>query len=852
MVLVSRIGVSISPHSMTWVIPDTSPAPLRTNPPPVIRSMKMFPWSGRMAVTPVRTGPLPGLSGPSPRMIVAWPTRTPSTSVIALYLPGLNRPSGTPSSLARTLGPSESTNAIATLYRGSGMPALFGPYLRSGFVERRGFDRYSVPADGDLPLLAFLVAANRPAQYLADEVAIVDSAPLRDEHQVAPSGRQAGQRVALQKEEPALLVHPKIDPRHVSTAKGHESGPAGRPQSLQLRRVELGGHVVANAVVPLELVLEAVHRRLLRLVEEDDLHWNQDFGALLAQKADGELAAGDVVLDQRRLLVSLEDLPHHFPKLALRVADALRNDALGGTLRHRLHDQGKFGEILEQALLARGHQLKVWRLDPVLPDDLLRQAFVQRNGERGRIGTRIRDVEQLQQRGNLAFPIATLETLRDVENKVQRRGGKQRGQLRGCFEIHDLVAPGRNCFPDGLQRRRRVVLRLRVLHRIRRGDDPLHVVCKTHPQWAVPARRFALPPSGVPDAVAFRGAGQNGVDHPVEVQTLQRGGGVNARPGFQRWEGIHFQKMGLAVLTQTKIDPAQIAAVHDVEDPLRLPSNLLGNLLRDSGRSAHRDCPFMPRLQIIVVDLVFEPRPQLRIEDVFDRGEDAVEVVRKASQKGHRDVLAGNEVLHQDAGRVLGQRLGGFVPEILGALRNGLLGDSLGRALEVRFDNHRELELTGPQLLELLDELPGGSPHSVLFENELGELLVQGHRERVRVRTGIGEPKLLEERRIERLPESPSPAFRGVEDQVWRVGLEPGDGPRCGPGDFKPLQPVADPLDGVGQRVDRLLGVELRLVLRVREPEVERQGDAQRFPLPESSPWFGSSRNCPGARRAWP
>src|ERR1700716_2356223 len=118
--------------------------------------MKMFPWSGRMAVTPVRTGPIPGLSGPSPRMIVQWPTRTPSTSVIALYLPGLNRPSGTPSSLARTLGPSESPKAIATLYRGSGMPALFGPYLRSRFAALDDFllkprlDRYSVPADGDL------------------------------------------------------------------------------------------------------------------------------------------------------------------------------------------------------------------------------------------------------------------------------------------------------------------------------------------------------------------------------------------------------------------------------------------------------------------------------------------------------------------------------------------------------------------------------------------------------------------------------------------------------------------------------------------------------------------------------
>ena len=32
-VLVSRIGVSSSPHSCTWVSPETSPAPLSTKPP---------------------------------------------------------------------------------------------------------------------------------------------------------------------------------------------------------------------------------------------------------------------------------------------------------------------------------------------------------------------------------------------------------------------------------------------------------------------------------------------------------------------------------------------------------------------------------------------------------------------------------------------------------------------------------------------------------------------------------------------------------------------------------------------------------------------------------------------------
>src|ERR1700730_15896727 len=55
-----------------------------------------------MAVTPVRTGPFPICSLPSPEIRVVWPTSTPFTSVIALLAPGV--PSkGTPRSRARGL-----------------------------------------------------------------------------------------------------------------------------------------------------------------------------------------------------------------------------------------------------------------------------------------------------------------------------------------------------------------------------------------------------------------------------------------------------------------------------------------------------------------------------------------------------------------------------------------------------------------------------------------------------------------------------------------------------------------------------------------------------------------------------
>src|SRR6185437_16585694 len=40
-----------------------------------------------MAVTPVRAGPWPMRSGPSPWITVVWPTRTPGTSVSAFHSP---------------------------------------------------------------------------------------------------------------------------------------------------------------------------------------------------------------------------------------------------------------------------------------------------------------------------------------------------------------------------------------------------------------------------------------------------------------------------------------------------------------------------------------------------------------------------------------------------------------------------------------------------------------------------------------------------------------------------------------------------------------------------------------------
>ena len=87
-VFVRAIGYSRKPDSLIQASPVISPVLLRTN-DPAGTFLCHTSSRGMTTVTPVRIGPSPGLSGPSPEMRVVWPTVTPATSVIALSGPGV-------------------------------------------------------------------------------------------------------------------------------------------------------------------------------------------------------------------------------------------------------------------------------------------------------------------------------------------------------------------------------------------------------------------------------------------------------------------------------------------------------------------------------------------------------------------------------------------------------------------------------------------------------------------------------------------------------------------------------------------------------------------------------------------
>src|SRR5439155_8882911 len=91
---------------------------------------------------------------------------------------------------------------------------------------------------------------------------------------------------------------------------------------------------------------------------------------------------------------------------------------------------------------------------------------------------------------------------------------------------------------------------------------------------------------------------------------------------------------------------------------------------------------------------------------------------------------------------------------------------------------------------------------------------------------GVGKSPLFEERGVGcRAEPSPRP-FRRVEDEIRAVALEPGGGAARRPAHLDTLDAVSEPLQRGGERLDGLACIELRLVFRISEAEVVRQGDS--------------------------
>ncbi len=270
---------------MTCVRPETSPAPFRTKPPAITRSTKMSS-RGMIAVTPVRTGPLPGSSGPSPSISVVWPTRTPAHVGDGVERPGGMVPSESPRSRKRAAlrpwpppcGQTSAHRGFQPVAVGVAVAVLGGRRRRASLAASCCCWRPGAPRRGLLLLALLLAQALAGPRRGSRRSACGSSMPaaLAMRHEVGVVRRQARQRVDLDDVDLALRrsCADRRAPRRGSRARGRSRARRAR-RACSSDGVSMRRAVVVDVLLPLLLDVEVVDRPRLRLVLEQDLHRRQ-------------------------------------------------------------------------------------------------------------------------------------------------------------------------------------------------------------------------------------------------------------------------------------------------------------------------------------------------------------------------------------------------------------------------------------------------------------------------------------------------------------------------------------------------------------------------------------------------
>ena len=150
--------------------------------------------------------------------------------------------------------------------------------------------------------------------------------PIRDEAKIAVVWRQPRQkRIDLQHVHAPLRCEAQIDARDVSAPQRHERCAARSLDGPKLVLRQIGGAIlVAHVPMPVLLARVVVDRPVSLRFWKDHLHWRQHPRTKLAEQPHRELAPLDVLLDQRRLPVPLDELARHFAQSPFVVAHALR------------------------------------------------------------------------------------------------------------------------------------------------------------------------------------------------------------------------------------------------------------------------------------------------------------------------------------------------------------------------------------------------------------------------------------------------------------------------------------------------------------------------------------------------
>ena len=188
-----------------------------------------------------------------------WPTRTPSTSVMAFHGPdreaadreARDRAGGALVIRRRRGGDDRAEARQLRLARVDG-----GPVAWTGLGAVTARLRRARRLARLAPLLAQALEA--ALEDVADERAVLDARRRRDEAEVGVAGREPGQRVHLDDVELALRREAQVDARDVAAVERREGLAAHALDGLELGGRQVRGALVADVLLPLLLDLEVV------------------------------------------------------------------------------------------------------------------------------------------------------------------------------------------------------------------------------------------------------------------------------------------------------------------------------------------------------------------------------------------------------------------------------------------------------------------------------------------------------------------------------------------------------------------------------------------------------------------
>ncbi len=251
---------------------------------------------------------------------------------------------------------------------------------------------------------------------------------------------------------------------------------------LRLGQIERRPAVDAVLVLVVDAPLHALGRDVLRAVRhvlEEQLPHRQRLQRLVAHDADIDLAAFDVLLDDRRGADAFVDERHALFQLLVGVDHRGLRDADGRLLRERFHDERERQALVAADRPARTKHVELGHMDAVIRQELFRQRLVAREQQAARIASGVRHLQQLEVADDVL-----VEDRHIVERLEQVEGDVGLPLVVGAADVAKVVVHRER--PDFVahagQRRDDVVLRApgrrldvcAFFELVRRNEMPVH------------------------------------------------------------------------------------------------------------------------------------------------------------------------------------------------------------------------------------------------------------------------------------------------------------------------------------------------------------------------------------------